>query len=346
MRLSRLSLAVPPLLIAFAIATRTGVQDQVRSGPPIQRGGVLGLYYETEASDYHEQLDRLKSIGAQWASLLIRTMVDKVDSSVVDFRSSKTVTDKRLRETIAYAKKLGLRVGLLPIVLIRNVEDDDDWRGTLRPKDPARFWRSYDVFLCHYLDIARETGVEIVSVGSELCSLEPNTKEWRRLIANARGRYPGWLTYSVNWDHYDVPQFFDLLDQVGMSAYFELSDDKDASLEVLKQGWRRIRKKLEAAAKRIAKPLILTELGYASQDGANTAPWNYYLAVDKLDLAEQADCFRAFASVMSDAPFLHGVYIYEFFEQGGPKDTTYAIWGKPAWAVVKRFLAEFKRVKR
>jgi len=313
------------------------------STPPIQRGGVLGLYYEVEEADYHEQLDRVRKSRAEWVSLLIRTMVDKVDSSEVDIRSSKTVPDTRLRETIAYAKKIGLHVGLLPIVLIRNIESKDDWRGTLRPKDPGRFWRSYDAMLCHYLDIARETGVELVSIGSELCSLEPNADAWRRIIANARGRYPGWLTYSANWDHYDVPRFFELLDQVGMSAYFELSTDKDASLEVLKRGWRRTRADLERAAKRIGKPLILTELGYASQDGANTAPWNYYLATDKPDFREQADCFRAFAAVMGDATFLHGVYVYEFFEKGGMDDTTYAIWGKPAWDVVTKFLADFRR---
>ena len=34
--------------------------------------------------------------------------------------------------------------------------------------------------------------------------------------------------------------------------------------------------------------------------------------------------------------------VFDFFEEGGVKDSTYALWGKPAWPVVKKLLAEFK----
>ncbi|MFQ5506009.1 MAG: hypothetical protein ACE5F1_14610 [Planctomycetota bacterium] len=310
--------------------------------PPVQRGGVLGLYYKEERYDYHAQLERVRDIGADWVLLVLSALVDKVDSNEIELDAKRTVPDRRLRETIAHAKMLGLRVALMPIVLIRH-PGEDDWRGTLRPTDPGRFWLNYESFLRRYLDIARESGVELFSVGSELCSLEKHTETWRRIIQNARGRYGGWLTYSVNWDHYDEPEFWDLLDQLSMTAYFELTKDKDAGLAELEKGWQKVHAELEAAARRLGRPIVLTELGYASQDGTNTAPWNYYLAPDKLDLEEQADCFRAFVSVMGDAPFVASVYVFDFFEQGGPKDTTYALHGKPAWKVVRRFFAGFRR---
>ena len=310
--------------------------------PPLQRGASLGLYFKVDR-DYHLQLDRIAKIGADWVQLLLTVFVDRVDSSTIERDPKRTVSDARLRETIRYALKSGLRVSLLPVLLIRNADNDDDWRGTLRPADPGKFWRSYDSLLCRYLDIAREEKVDMFSVGSELCSLEKHWDVWPRLIQNARGRYAGWLTYSVNWDHYQVPRFWHLLDQVGMTGYFELTEDKNARLAQLTAAWRRVRKEIEQVSKRLDRPIVLTELGYASQDGANTAPWNYLLATGDIDLREQADCFEAFAQVMADATFLHGVYVYGSFEQGGPKDHTYAVWDKPAREVVERLLKDFRR---
>ena len=318
---------------------------RVKGSPPLQRGAVLGLYYREERFDYHQQIDRIVAIGAQWVSFLVTCFVDKVDSVEIEFDKERTVKDARLVETLAYARKKGLRLGLLPIVLIRNA-DDEDWRGTLRPTDPQMFWRSYDRFLMHYLDIAREARVELFSVGSEFCSLETQHDAWTRVIQNARGRYGGWLSYSVNWDHYEVPRFWDQIDQVGMTAYFELTKDKDADLAALKKAWQKVRKDLSQAAKNMGRKIVLTELGYASQDGCNTAPWNYFLAPDQIDLGEQADCFKAFAAVMGNAPLLQGVYAYDFFEEGGIKDSSYALWGKPAWKVVKALLRDFRSDQR
>ncbi len=315
---------------------------RVEGKPPAQRGAVLGLYYKEDRFDYHQQIDRVVESGAEWLTLLVTNLVDKVDSSVVEFDGKRTVKPARFLETAAYARKKGLRLTLLPIVLIRHA-GDDDWRGTLKPKNVGQFWLSYNRFLMHWTDLARQARVEMLYVGSEFCSLERSRSAWERIIANARGRSGSWLTYSVNWDHYEVPKFWPLLDQVGMTAYFELTKDKDAPYKELVAAWRKVRKDLAQASKKLNRPLVLTELGYPSQNGANTAPWNYYLAQDDIDLEEQADCFRAFAEVMSDAPFLWGVYIFDFFEKGGPEDHTYAIWNKPAWKVVQQFLATFRR---
>ena len=313
---------------------------RVDGRPPRQRGATVGLYYKRNDVPYDDRVDRVVALGADWVQFLITVFVDRVDSSAIEFDPLRTPSDARVRATIRYARNKGLRVALLPIVLIRH-EEDEDWRGTLRPKEPGAFWRSYEAFLRRYLDIAREEGVELFYIGSELCSLEKHRDVWPRLIANARGRYGAWLSYSVNWDHYDVPDFWHLLDQVGMTAYFELTENKKAGLEEITKGWERIRKELEAASKRLGRGVVLTELGYASQDGTNTAPWNYYLSSD-LDLEEQANCFRAFVATLGPWRRLEGVYVYGFFEEGGPKDTTYAIWKKPAFDVMKRFFASWK----
>ena len=224
-----------------------------------------------------------------------------------------------------------MSVLLLPIVLILD-PGDEDWRGVLKPKDLGQWWQNYSSFLDHYLDIAESTGVDLFSVGSELGSLEDQTDVWNRVILNARGRYRGLLTYSANWDHGDVAEFFPSLDVVGMSAYFSLTEKRDPTVEELVVEWRRVAKGLRELVKRHGRPLILTELGYASQDGINQDPWNYVMNTDEIDLQEQSDCFEAFRRVAPEMEFLSGAYFYDYYDQGGVQDWSYSPRGKPAMA--------------
>lgn len=294
-------------------------------------GAAVGLYHQIESDDYHQQLDELHQAGFRHVSLLFPAFVDKVDSVEIRRDLARTVTDARLIETIGYARHLGMSVMLLPIVLILE-PGDHDWRGVLKPKDLGRWWRNYNRFLCHYLDIAESTGVDMVSVGSELGSLEGQTVNWKRLILNARGRYRGLLTYSANWDHGDVAAFFPALDAVGMTAYFSLTNKLDPSVEELVAAWRRVAKELGGLVKRHGRPLILTELGYASQDGINRNPWNYTMNTEQIDLREQRDCFEAFLRVAPEMDFLKGAYFYDYYPDGGEQDWTYSPRGKPAMA--------------
>jgi endonuclease YncB( thermonuclease family) len=308
--------------------------------PPKQHGAVLGLYYREEKYDYRRHIDELADAGAPWVSLLLSAFVHKIDSHEIERDNPRTVTDARLIETIVYARKRGIRLMLLPIVLVRDCPPED-WRGTFVPKDEEAFWLDYDRFLSHYADICQKHGVEVLSIGSEFCKLEEHprfTEAWRRIIGNLRGRYAGWLTYSVNWDHVDVPQFWDALDFVGMTGYFSVTDKNDPTLEELVEGWRKIRRdKVEPHQKRIGKPMLFTEIGYPSIDGANKDPWDYITNKDQLDLEEQADATRAFVLAWKGADFLLGAYLFDFFENGGPEDTSYSPRGKPVLEVWKEW---------
>jgi hypothetical protein len=308
--------------------------------PPQQRGCVLGLYYQEEKYDYHAQLDELAALGTRWVSLLLSVFVHTVDANEIELHNPRTVTDARLVETIRYARKQGLRVTLLPIVLIRDFDPDKDWRGTLRPTEPETFWRSYDRFLCHYADLAQAEGVEVLAVGSETCSLEKpeHTPAWRRVIQNARGRFNGWLTYSANWDHAEVPQFWDLLDFAGMTAYFTLTNREDPSLADLAASWPAIKDKMRALKARIGKPLLITEIGYPAIDGANTRPWDYVKDSHRLDLQEQYLATQAFVRAWRDDQLLLGAYLFDFFGPGGPSDSGYSPRGKPVLDVWREWV--------
>ncbi len=296
---------------------------------PYLNGAVLGLHELRPQRDYHPHLDELAAMGFRHISFLFTVFVATVDGVQINRRHKRTVQDARLLETIAYAKKKGMSVMLLPILLIEDC-NDTDWRGTLRPKDEDRFWLNYDAFLSHYLDIAQHGGVEIFSIGSEFGSLENRSETWQRLIQNARGRFTGLLTYSVNWDHLHGPKFLQDLDLIGMTAYFSLTNKKDPSRVELTDAWRRQGKALRAALAGIHKPVFFTELGYASQDGINTDPWDYTMNKEGIDLPEQADCFAAFMAVAGELDFLQGAYFFDYFDTGGSQDWSYSPRGKPA----------------
>ncbi len=301
-------------------------------------GAVLGVHYREKERDYHRQLDELSAMGFRHVCLLFSAFLRRVDSVRLDRHHARTVRDARLIETIAYAKRKGFSVMLLPIVLLLEA-GDDDWRGTLKPRDEKLFFLNYDLFLSHYLDIAEATGADIVSIGSELGSLESRTATWERLIINARGRFGGLLTYSVNWDHVYAPKFLGNLDFLGMTAYFSLTDKKNPAPAELEAAWRRVVKELHGVLKRQAPgiPVVFTELGYASQDGINTDPWDYTMNKDQIDLEEQAQCFAAFRAVAADISFLGGAYYFDYFDKGGSGDWSYSPRGKPAVVEWKRW---------
>ncbi len=307
------------------------------SGPlPFFKGGVVGLYYTDPALSYEKHLADVKAAGAEWVSFLFTGFVERVDSTYVDRFGPKTVRDERLEKTVMQAREKGLGVMFLPIVHLRHM-GEEDWRGTLRPTDPEAWFRSYLAFILHYADLAQAWGAGIFSGGSEFCSLESRETFWRWVFRNLRGRFAGYLTYSFNWDHAEEVRFQDMLDFVGMTAYWSLTKKDDPSLEELARAWGKIRRSVGDLQRRLKKPIVFTELGYPSQDGSNKDPWNYAMNPDRVDLAEQAACLEAFARTFRDPGFLAGVFFFDWFERGGPEDPSYSPQGKPALEVIRRF---------
>ncbi|MDH3524989.1 MAG: hypothetical protein OES32_15520 [Acidobacteriota bacterium] len=105
---------------------------------------------------------------------------------------------------------------------------------------------------------------------------------WRRLVAQARERYGGRLTYAANFDQYERVAFWDALDEIGVNAYFPLrrhvlpgagAGELGALLEAR---WRAVLRRLDDF--RRARGLgdhrfLFTELGYVRRANATIEPW-------------------------------------------------------------------------
>jgi hypothetical protein len=344
------ALLVLPLLLAFLEEAPPGsavTSRLVRRARPagwtldpeaMKAGIVLGLYSQERGYDYGPKLREIRGLGATWVELLLVYYQDTARSSCVEPDPVKTPRLEEVGRAIDQAHELGLRVLVLPIVNLRK-PGLKDWRGSLAPESLEAWRESYRELLLGLAELCERHGAEALSVGSELCSLEKHEALWRGLIAEARSRYTGLLTYSMNWDHYEVARYTDALDFVGLSAYFSLTRSKAPTLAELIEVWRPIVRQLEAWKQRTGKPLAFLEIGYPSVDGGNTGPWNYVMQ-GPVDLEEQALCYEALRRVFGPSPLLSGLFVYNWWEQGGPEDRTYTPRGKPAERVLLRMLHE------
>lgn len=309
---------------------------------PFRGGMALSMHASDPHFSYVAAVREIHKLGATDLSILVHFYQDNAASDNPHRHAYKTPTDKVFVETIKEAKKLGLKVFVMPILLLEKPKEDD-WRGNLKPKSWKTWKANYLKEMSHFARLSEKSGADIFSVGSELSSLEQYLKDWRLMIKELRKVFSGLLTYSSNWDHYENVGFWEDLDLMGISGYYELTESTTPKLAELKSSWKKVQKKIIGWRNDVGltKPIIFTEIGYSSQDGCASKPWNYYLST-KVDLEEQKLCFEAFIAVWDKHPQLEGVYFYEWWGEGGKKDYRYTPKGKPAEKVIRQWYKEIR----
>jgi len=335
-----LSLLVLAPLMALA-------QDAIPSkrAAPFLRGVCLSLHDEDRDYDYATEIAEIASrLLASHVSIAFHLTQRLVDSPA-PLKGSETPSDEALRKILRGAREHGLQTLLMPIVLIEEPKKSE-WRGKLAPKSQDAWLDGYLELLLSYAKLAQEEKVSIFCVGSELSWSEKNPK-WRSIIKDVRGVFSGELIYSANWDDYANVPFWDALDRVGLSGYYELAKEPGEKDAALRASWQRIRDEILAWKKKAAPrtSLVFTELGYASQRGCSVHPWDY--TNDALpDQDEQRRCYEAFLDTWARTDELEGVFFYEWWGQGGEDDRGYTPRDKPAESVIRRFFSDMKVVER
>lgn len=313
-------------------------------GPPPFFGSLaLGLFGHPPSVDQADSdLRSIAELGATGVVLPVLWTSRSVESTTIAPFSYGIPQSEYDRATVRIAERAharGLAFELRPIVRLERIAPGE-WRGTLRPEDWPSWWTSYRAFILHHAETAESARAEIYCIGSELGSTEHDRDRWLRLIRDVRRIYHGRVIYSANWDHYESVTFWDHLDGVGLSAYFELSDEPSASQEDLNTAWRAHRDRILAWSRPMGKPLYLTEVGYPAQASAPVHPWDY-TASGPPDPAAQARCFRAFTEAWLSPPDLAGVTVWIWdHRKSGIADASYSIEDKPAEAILRGFFHE------
>ena len=279
-----------------------------------------------------EALQDLKELGVNWIS--ITPFGFHRGTPAIRFGGERIwETDESLRAVTQQAHALGIKVLLKPHIWGRNELPMQDWQ---EPEWKAWF-EEYTRFIEHYATIARDANVDAFCVGNEQKVSSRREAEWRAILARVRSIYRGPVTYGANFDEvFDVP-FWDAVDWIGVSAYFPLVDDPSPDRETLIRAWQPIVARLERLSIEQKKPIVFTEIGYRSADGAAWRQWEIPRDAPANRNAQTA-AYEAFFEAVWPKPWLAGAYPWKWHSYPNHvlRENDYEIENKPAEEVVRR----------
>ncbi|MBX2813383.1 MAG: hypothetical protein KTR25_16325 [Myxococcales bacterium] len=307
----------------------------VLDSPPPERGISLGLFSMESSWSYHGLIDEIVEHGASHVSLVWVWWQQDLHSTYIRPHKEWTATKSQVIDTARYAKSRGLHVTLFPILRLSEPQPGE-WRGKISPSNEQLWWENYDAYILEAASVANYTHMDRLLIGSELLTREHMRERWGHLIERIRLRHPQLeLMYSANWDHFEPVQFWDLVDIVGLTAYWELGSEHNPSVDNIVKAWRGPLQDISKLSERLQKPVVITEIGYPSLTTGVRWPWDETRQAD-ISLETQRIGYEAFARAASGAqPFLQGVYFWNWFGFGGPEDGNYTPRGKPAADVLR-----------
>jgi hypothetical protein len=326
---------LPPVGAAF--------QPEFQKGVCFSHNHALDRGYGSDMAQ--RSLLEVKKLGANYVSLApIGYSFNLQDPRIFGYTGEDlTMTPDRVRQTIRAAHDAGLKVLLNPHIWIGLYGSPGEWRGDVAMKTDAdwkAWFASYRGFILFFARMAEEEGVELFSVGSEMrAATAARPDDWRRLILDVRGVYHGPCTYSANWaEEFDRIKFWDLLEYVGISAYFPIGggSPEDRMAEAAK-----LRDRLARFSGAWKKPIVFLEAGFRSVHGAGAEPsaWRDDSAAT-VDLEEQRLCYETWLRTFRDEPWFYGVYWWQWFadlEFSPQPSTDFQFRNKPAEAVLRDY---------
>lgn len=291
-------------------------------------------------TEYRKSIDEIVDVGADTVLFVIDAHQEHGGSTNIYLDMRLAPTRRQLGDIIDYAKGKGLRVVVMPIVLLDRPRNYNEWRGTIKPDNWDHWWESYRQLMYHFSWICEVHKVDVLSVGSELVSTEGRTEDWRKTIRMMRETFKGMLTYSANWDHYKEVTFWDELDLVSMNSYYKMGDDASVTIPQVKERWRKIQGDIGAFQQTVNKPVMFMEVGWCSQNNAAHEPWDYTLQ-KPIDLELQRKLYQAFFESWHGVDWFAGFMIWEWPPgDGGAKNDAYTPEGKPAEKVLREWMAK------
>jgi len=282
-----------------------------------QQGKINGLSVVAPPIEYDmDPFPRIKETNADWVCFVPYGFCGLGEKEIrynMD-RQWWGEKEKGVVESIELAQKNNFRVFLKPQIYVHG-----SWPGDINfdNVDQWKEWEDgYRKFILFYADIASSYDVDLFCIGTEFkTAMQARPQFWRKLIGEIREVYCGKLTYSANWDSYRSVPFWDLLDYIGISAYFPLVNELNPSIRKIKSAWKPYVKELEQVNDFYNKPILFTEYGFLSVDGTTYQNWELEKKINSLRVNEeaQADALEAMYSVFSKVDFWAGGFLWKWF---------------------------------
>lgn len=287
--------------------------------------------YGSEASA--ESLRELQSLGVTWVSIMPFGF-HRGTAELHWGGAGVWETDESLAAVTKQAHALGIKVMLKPHIWGRRELGMEQWSD----EQWTAWFDAYTKFIEHYAAIARDSHADAFCIGNEQKIAIHHEAQWRAIIARIRTIYRGPITYGANFDEVFEVKFWDALDWIGVSGYFPLTPDASPDRVALVRAWQPILEKLERLATTTGRPVLFTEIGYRSADGAAWRQWEIPRDAT-LNLDAQREAYEAFFETVWTRPWVAGAYPWKWFSypnHGSLADNDYEIENKPAADVVRR----------
>jgi len=278
-------------------------------------------------------MDQLADTGATDIVLVVTAYQPDTSSNLLNQNDPRTPLRSTVRSALIRARFThGLDTALKPHVDV----DSGAWRGLINPAEPELWFSEYRAFVLPWAELAEEVGAVRFVVGTELAGMLDHPEEWRRLIADVRKVFHGQLTYAASWDEAGLVPFWDDLDLVGVDFYAPVTVRNNAGRFDMLRGWQDWLGRLRSLHERTGLPVLFTEIGYRSVDGAGMHPYRFGDQAP-IDFEEQADLYWAALQVVHDNEWLAGLYFWNWttHAHAGADDTDFTPRGKPAEDVLR-----------
>lgn len=292
--------------------------------------------------------DLLFDTGINWMCFAFSIHQEKFSSTEIYFDYRNSLTDKEIIHTINRAHQRGIKVCLKPVINLR----DGVWRALINFPDEDmwgedKYWDTwfeyYTAFLCHYAEIAADTGCEMFCVGCEMSGTERKEKHWRNTIQEVKKIYTGPLVYNANHGREMEVSWFDAIDYIGTSAYYKVGKKPGDSKENMVTEWEKVAKRLKEVSEYFKKPVIFMEIGVRSAKGCAMMPWDFNHTEFERSEDEQGNFYDSCLEVFSGEAWFKGIFwwdwstcIYDTKEEA-KQDTGFNIHLKKAEEIMKNW---------
>jgi hypothetical protein len=244
---------------------------------------------------------------------------------------------------IRYAKAQGYKVMMKPHIWVIG----QGWAGEYEAGDETnwRQWeKSYETYILHFARISDSMGVEMICIGTEYkVAVKERPQFWVNLIDEVRKVFNGKITYAANWDNYQNIPFWEKLDYIGIDAYFPLIEDKTPAVIDLVAAWEPDFRKIKSFCEKHRKPILFTEYGYMSIDGAAGKHWE--LESNRKQLASnmiaQSNAYEALFKKFWNEEWFAGGFLWKWFyyddTAGGLEHNGFTPQNKPVEKVIRKY---------
>ncbi len=322
-------------------------KETVTSYTPIDQPFINGVSFVAPSQPVtSSSFDSLLNVHAGWIAVMPFAFSPGNVPDIVKGTKHQWWGEQRigLIRTIQLAHSKGFKVMMKPHLWVRG----QGWAGDFRLNSESDWQRWEQSYLDYIVPLARLSDslhVELFCVGLELknvVKLRPDC--WDIFINAVRDVYRGALTYAANWDNYENFPNWDQLDYIGINAYFPLSSAKNPSGAEIMEGWKIYHQKIKNIYEKYKKPVIFTEYGYRSANGAVMKPWenpdlnntdhtpNYEL---------QQNAYEALFETFWTEPWFRGGFLWKWYDnQHLPllqENIDYTPQQKPAEKVVRHW---------